>query len=88
MRIPHFYRAFYVYQYATGISAAVALVEQILDDDDPEAAERYVEFLSRGSRAYPLELLHDAGVDMAEPDAVQAATDVYGEYLDEIESLL
>ncbi|QCC49744.1 oligoendopeptidase F [Halapricum salinum] len=88
MRIPHFYRAFYVYQYATGISAAVALVEQILDDDDPEAAERYVEFLSRGSRAYPLELLRDAGVDMAEPDAVQAATDVYGEYLDEIESLL
>ncbi|MEF8882928.1 MAG: oligoendopeptidase F [Halapricum sp.] len=88
MRIPHFYRAFYVYQYATGISAAVALVESILDEDDSEAADRYIEFLSRGSRAYPLELLRDAGVDMAEPEPVQAATDVYAEYLDEMESLI
>ncbi len=89
MRIPHFYRAFYVYQYATGISAAVALVESILDDDDPDAADRYVnDFLSRGSRAYPLELLRDAGVDMAEPDPIEAATDVYSEYLAEMESLL
>ncbi|QSG07857.1 oligoendopeptidase F [Halapricum desulfuricans] len=88
MRIPHFYRAFYVYQYATGISAAVALVESILDEDDPGAADRYLEFLSRGSRAYPLELLRDAGVDMAEPDPVEAATGVYTEYLDEMASLL
>jgi len=88
MRIPHFYRAFYVYQYATGISAAVALVENILDEEDPNAADRYIDFLSRGSRAYPLELLRDAGVDMAEPEAVQSATDVYAEYLDEMESLL
>jgi oligoendopeptidase F len=88
MRIPHFYRAFYVYQYATGISAAVALVEGILDEDDPDAADRYLDFLSQGSRAYPLELLADAGVDMSEPDAVQSATDVYAEYLDEMESLL
>ena len=89
MRIPHFYRAFYVYQYATGISAAVALVESILDDGDPDAADRYVnDFLSRGSRAYPLELLRDAGVDMAEPDPIEAATGVYSEYLDEMESLL
>ena len=88
MRIPHFYRAFYVYQYATGISAAVALVEGILDEDDSDAAGRYIDFLSQGSRAYPLELLADAGVDMSEPDAVQSATDVYAEYLDEMESLL
>ncbi|MFW6017563.1 MAG: oligoendopeptidase F [Halapricum sp.] len=88
MRIPHFYRAFYVYQYATGISAAVALVESILDGDDPDAADRYLEFLSRGSRAYPLELLRDAGVDMAEPGPVEAATGVYAEYLAEMESLL
>jgi len=59
MRIPHFYRAFYVYQYATGISAAVALVDGILEEGEP-AAERYVDFLRGGSRKYPLELLEDA----------------------------
>ena len=88
MRIPHFYRAFYVYQYATGISAAVALVEQILDDDDPEAAERYIDFLSRGSHDYPLELLSDAGVDMTSPETVESALSVYSEYLDEMETLV
>ncbi|MFD1585982.1 oligoendopeptidase F [Halorientalis brevis] len=86
MRIPHFYRAFYVYQYATGISAAVALVDGILDEGEP-AAERYVEFLEKGSREYPLELLKHAGVDMASPEPVEAALDVYAEYLDEFASL-
>jgi len=88
MRIPHFYRAFYVYQYATGISAAVALVENILDEDDPEAADRYMDFLSQGSRAYPLELLSDAGVDMSSAAPIESALSVYGDYLDEMESLL
>jgi oligoendopeptidase F len=88
MRIPHFYRAFYVYQYATGISAAVALVEGILDEDDPGAAERYIEFLSRGSRAYPLELLADAGVDMSSSAPIESALSVYGDYLDEMADLL
>ncbi|MDS0278567.1 oligoendopeptidase F [Halomicroarcula sp. S1AR25-4] len=87
MRIPHFYRAFYVYQYATGISAAVALVDGILEEGEP-AAERYVDFLRSGSREYPLELLRDAGVDMASPDPVNAALSTYGEYLDEFERLL
>ncbi|WP_247010151.1 oligoendopeptidase F [Halorientalis litorea] len=86
MRIPHFYRAFYVYQYATGISAAVALVDSILSEGEP-AAERYVEFLRNGSREYPLELLRGAGVDMASPDPVESALDVYDEYLDEFASL-
>jgi len=86
MRIPHFYRAFYVYQYATGISAAVALVDGILEDGEP-AAERYIDFLSSGSRQYPLELLRDAGVDMATPAPVESALDTYGEYLDEFASL-
>ena len=81
MRIPHFYRAFYVYQYATGISAAVALVDNILEEGAP-AAERYVDFLRSGSRQYPLELLREAGVDMATPDPVESALDTYGEYLD------
>jgi len=88
MRIPHFYRSFYVYQYATGLSAAVALVERIRDDDDPGAADRYVELLSRGSRAYPLELLSDAGVDLTDAASIQSALDVYDESLDEIGDLL
>ena len=86
MRIPHFYRAFYVFQYATGISAAVALVERIREDGAP-AAQRYREFLQSGSRAYPLELLETAGVDMTNPDTVSSALAVYGEYLDEFDTL-
>jgi len=86
MRIPHFYRAFYVYQYATGISAAVALVDAILEEGEP-AAQRYIDFLSSGSREYPLELLRGAGVDMASPDPVESALSTYGEYLDEFASL-
>ncbi|KAA9399038.1 oligoendopeptidase F [Haloarcula sp. CBA1130] len=87
MRIPHFYRAFYVYQYATGISAAVALVDGILEEGEP-AAQRYIDFLRSGSRQYPLELLRDAGVDMASPDPVESALSTYGEYLDEFAELL
>ncbi|MDG5775687.1 oligoendopeptidase F [Haloarculaceae archaeon H-GB2-1] len=86
MRIPHFYRAFYVYQYATGISAAVALVEGILEEGQP-AAERYLDFLRSGSREYPLDLLRNAGVDMASPDPISEALSVYDGYLDEFERL-
>ncbi|SEO57014.1 oligopeptidase F. Metallo peptidase. MEROPS family M03B [Halorientalis persicus] len=86
MRIPHFYRAFYVYQYATGISAAVALVDRILDEGEP-AAEQYVDFLRKGSREYPLELLRGAGVDMASPEPVESALSVYDDYLDEFAEL-
>jgi oligoendopeptidase F len=85
MRIPHFYRAFYVYQYATGISAAVALVERMLED--PTASEDYLEFLRSGSREYPLELLGIAGVDMSSPAPVEAAIDQYDDYLDEFAAL-
>jgi oligoendopeptidase F len=86
MRIPHFYYGFYVYQYATGISAANALVEDILDEGEP-AAERYLEFLRKGSREYPLELLRGAGVDMASPDPVEAAIAAYDQYVGEFEEL-
>jgi len=86
MRIPHFYRAFYVFQYATGISAAVALVENIREEGAP-AAQRYREFLRSGSHGYPLELLETAGVDMTDPAAVESALDVYGTYLEEFERL-
>ena len=85
MRIPHFYRAFYVYQYATGISAAIALVEEVLER--PAASEDYLEFLRSGSREYPLELLEIAGVDMSSPAPVEAAVDGYAEYLDEFAAL-
>jgi oligoendopeptidase F len=86
MRIPHFYRAFYVYQYATGISAAVALVDGILDEGEP-AANDYIDFLRSGSREYPLELLRGAGVDMSTSGPVEAAIDTYGQYLDEFDQL-
>jgi oligoendopeptidase F len=87
MRIPHFYRAYYVYQYATGISAAVALSQRILEGDE-DATELYREFLSKGSREYPLELLAGAGVDMSTSDPIQSALDVYDDYLDEMETLV
>jgi oligoendopeptidase F len=87
MRIPHFYYNFYVYQYATGISAAVALVDGILDEGEP-AAERYLGFLRRGSRDYPLELLREAGVDMATAEPVERAVGVYDRYLDEMAALI
>jgi oligoendopeptidase F len=86
MRIPHFYRAFYVFQYSTGISAAVALVETIREEGEP-AAERYREFLRSGSRGYPLDLLERAGVDMTDSGTIASALDVYGQYLDEFASL-
>ncbi|UPV75333.1 oligoendopeptidase F [Halorussus limi] len=86
-RIPHFYRPYYVYQYSTGISAAVALADGILNEGD-DAADRYLEFLQSGSRDYPLELLRTAGVDMSSPEPIQRALDVYDDHLDEMESLI
>ena len=86
MRIPHFYRAYYVYQYATGISAAVAVVDRILEEGEPAAAD-YREFLRSGSRAYPLELLETAGVDVSTPEPVEAAIGTYDEMVAEYESL-
>jgi oligoendopeptidase F len=86
MRIPHFYRAFYVFQYATGISAAVALVENIRSEGE-SAARRYREFLRSGSHGYPLELLETAGVDMTDAGTIESALDVYDSYLDEFERL-
>ena len=86
MRIPHFYYNYYVYQYATGISAANAIVESIREEGEP-AAERYREFLRTGSREYPLELLEGVGVDMTTAAPIEAAIDAYDGYLAEFESL-
>jgi oligoendopeptidase F len=87
MRIPHFYYNFYVYQYATGISAAVAIVERILEEGEPAAAD-YREALSMGGRAYPLEILEVAGVDMTSADPVESALEVYGDYVERAADLL
>ena len=86
-RIPHFYYNFYVYQYATGFSAAVALAHGILKEGAP-AVERYKQFLSGGCSKSPVELLKTAGVNMEEPAPVQDALQVFGAVLDEIEELL
>lgn len=86
-RIPHFYRAYYVFQYSTGISAAAALAKQILEEGEP-ARERYRRFLSGGSSNYSLELLKDAGVDMTTPQPVDQALDVFEAWLDELEGLM
>lgn len=86
-RIPHFYYNFYVYQYATGFSAAVAIARAILKEGAP-AVERYKKFLSGGCSMSPVELLKIAGVNMEEPAPVQEALDVFGGILDEIEMLV
>ncbi len=87
MRIPHFYRPFYVFQYSTGISAAVAIAADIIEEGAP-AAQRYREFLALGSSDYPLELLETAGVDLREVDPIESAIDVYDRRLDEFEATL
>lgn len=86
-RIPHFYYNYYVYQYATGISAATALSKQILEEGEP-AVRRYLEFLKSGSSDYPIEVLKKAGVDMTKAEPIQEALKVFEAKLTELESLL
>ncbi len=86
-RIPHFYRPFYVYKYATGYSTAVALSEGILKEGKP-AVQRYREFLSMGGSAYPLDELRHAGVDLATPAPVDAALEKFERILDDAEATL
>lgn len=85
-RIPHFYRPFYVYKYATGFSAAVSLSQQILEEGEP-AVERYLAFLGSGGSDYPLNLLQKAGVDMSKPEPIVQAMQVFEELLTELEEL-
>jgi oligoendopeptidase F len=86
-RIPHFYYNFYVYQYATGISASAALASQILREGE-SAVQRYRRFLASGSSDYSINLLRDAGVDLSTPTPVQQALDTFAQYLDDLERLL
>ena len=85
-RIPHFFYNYYVFQYATGFSAAVALADRILTEGESAVAD-YKKFLSGGSSTDPISLLKIAGVDMSTPDPVNAALSLFGELLGEMEKL-
>src|SRR5213083_2876497 len=86
LRIPHFYSAFYVYKYATGISAAVALSERVLSDRS--SVDAYLNFLRFGGSRFPLEALKAAGVDMATPAPIESTLRLFERRVDELESLL
>ena len=85
-RIPHFYYNYYVFQYATGYSAAIALSRRILREGAP-AVKDYLGFLSGGCSKSPIDLLKGAGVDMTSPEPVNQALALFGELLDEMEEL-
>jgi oligoendopeptidase F len=87
-RIPHFYNAFYVYQYATGYSAAIALSRKILKEGEPAVNDYISKFLSGGSSDYPIELLKKAGVDMSTREPVNQALALFKSLLDEMEALM
>ncbi len=87
MRIPHFYRAFYVYKYATGLSAAIALSKRVVEGGDQELSD-YLSFLQGGCSKFPLDLLRDAGVDMEGPEPVDTALSHFGALVEELDSLL
>jgi oligoendopeptidase F len=110
LRIPHFYHAFYVYKYATGMSAALALADRVLNcgadncgadncgagvppakaagTAAPQARDDYLRFLGGGCSKDPLDLLRDAGVDMEQPTAIDAALGQLGELVEELDRLL
>jgi oligoendopeptidase F len=85
LRIPHFYSAFYVYQYATGMSAAIALSRQVLESGD---ASRYLGFLRSGGKLDPIDTLAAAGVDMTSPDPVDHALALFSRRVDELAAML
>ncbi|MFB6153047.1 MAG: oligoendopeptidase F [Halodesulfurarchaeum sp.] len=87
MRIPHFFYNYYVYQYATGLSAAVAIVDRI-EEQGEAAAQDYLDALRLGGSAYPLDILRTAGVDMREPAPIETAIGAYRGNLERMEDLL
>lgn len=86
LRIPHFYRSFYVYKYATGIAASLALSEKVLHGGDSER-EAYLEFLKAGGRHFPLENLHLAGVDMSKPEPIELAISYFKTLVNTLEQM-
>jgi oligoendopeptidase F len=87
LRIPHFYHAFYVYKYATGISAAVALSQRVLSGD-PKSVDAYMNFLRSGGSKFPLETLRAAGVDMTTAAPIESTLQLFDRRLAELEALL
>ncbi len=87
MRIPHFYYNYYVFQYATGVSAAAAIVERIREEGEPAAAD-YRAALQAGGSEYPIDVLEIAGIDMTSPEPIDSAFDVYDRHLTDIATLL
>ena len=87
LRIPHFYRAFYVYKYATGVSAALALADRVLAGG-PREREDYFRFLKSGGSSFPIDSLKLAGVDMSSPAPVEAACAAFGRLVDTLEKQL
>ena len=85
-RIPHFYTGFYVFQYATGISAGIALAKQVRDEGQA-AVERVIRLFESGGKDYPLPLLKEAGVDLTEPDAIEASMSIFDETVTELETI-
>ena len=87
LRIPHFYSAFYVYKYATGICAAVALSERVLARESG-SVESYLDFLRSGGSKFPLETLQAAGVNMTTPAPIESTLRLFERRLTELETLL
>jgi len=87
LRIPHFYHAFYVYKYATGISAAVALAQRVLSGE-PGSVKAYLKFLRSGGSKFPLETLTAAGVDMTTPAPIESTLQLFERRVEELEELL
>lgn len=85
-RIPHFYTPFYVYQYATGFSAAVAIATKIINGDK-EVLHGYREFLKGGSSMHPIELLSLCKIDMSKPDVIQDALNVFGSLIEDFKKI-
>lgn len=87
LRIPHFYRGYYVYKYATGLSAAISLADRVLEGGEKERDD-YLGFLKAGCSASPLDILRGAGVDMEKTDAIKAAMNRFEKLTNEFEQLL
>ena len=86
LRIPHFYFGFYVYKYATGISAAYALADKVLNGGEKELSN-YLNFLKSGGSKFPIDLLKGAGVDMSSPEPIETALGKFGELVGELQAL-
>ena len=84
-RIPHFYNAFYVYQYATGFCSAVTIAQSILDSGDPSS---YLKFLSMGGSDYPIEELKVTGIDLTSPEPVKRALGVFADLINTLEEMI